>query len=229
MDEMILARLERLENENRTLKRIMLGFLVLVGAVILMGQARAPRTIEAERFILKDAAGVTRARLEMEPKDRPTLTLLDAKGFPLVSLGAGEGPFLNICARGCEHQVQIGTFSKDVFGLAVFGKNKGGPLGGIRAALGVVKGVPGLNLFGESSEELAALDFEGGPRLLLSHPDGSAVLLQKSSFHVSDKQGFRTTIGSTDLETTGTGETHKTSAASIVLFGKDGKALWSAP
>ncbi len=36
-------------------------------------------------------------------------------------------------------------------------------------------------------------------------------------------------IGSTELETPRTGETHKTSAASVVLFGKDGKALWTAP
>jgi len=34
---------------------------------------------------------------------------------------------------------------------------------------------------------------------------------------------------STGLLTPHTGETHKTSAASVVLFGKAGKVIWSAP
>ncbi len=46
---------------------------------------------------------------------------------------------------------------------------------------------------------------------------------------LSDPEGFQTTVGSTNLVTPRTGETHKTSAASLVLFGKDGKVLWSAP
>ncbi len=46
---------------------------------------------------------------------------------------------------------------------------------------------------------------------------------------ITDEAGFRSLVGSVDLETTPTGQTHKTSAASLVLFGKDGKVLWSAP
>lgn len=92
----------------------------------------------------------------------------------------------------------------------------------------MVKGVPGLNLFSDDSTQQASLDLEAGPRLLLSDQTG-IVSLEKASLEVSDKQGFRTKIGSTELETPRTGETHKTSAASVVLFGKDGKTLWSAP
>lgn len=46
---------------------------------------------------------------------------------------------------------------------------------------------------------------------------------------VLDKQGFETIIGRTDLETAKTGESHKTSAASIVIFDKDKKVIWKAP
>jgi len=46
---------------------------------------------------------------------------------------------------------------------------------------------------------------------------------------LSDSQGYQTAIGSTDLSTPRTGETHKTSAASVVLIGKDKRVLWSAP
>jgi len=225
----ILARLGRVERENRRLKRMAVGVLVLAGAVILMGQARpSNRTIEAERFVLKDASGRIRARLEMELSDRPTLALLDAKGFPLVSLEAGESPSLNLCKGSCDQQVWLGTFPNGLFGLALYGKDKGAPLHGLQAGLGVVNGVPGLNLYGKDATEGASLDLEAGPRLFLSDQNGD-VSLEKASLEVSDKQGFRAKIGSTELETPRTGETHKTSAASVVLFGKDGKALWTAP
>ena len=39
----------------------------------------------------------------------------------------------------------------------------------------------------------------------------------------------KTVIGSIDLETPRTGETHKTSAASVVLFDKDKQVVWQAP
>jgi len=53
----ILARLGRVERENRRMKRTGLGVLVLVGAVLLMGQAHSKRTVEAENFVLKDESG----------------------------------------------------------------------------------------------------------------------------------------------------------------------------
>lgn len=231
----ILARLGRVERENRRLRQGGLGVLVLAGVVLLMGQAHPNRTIEAEKFVLKDASGRIRARLEMELVDRPTLTLLDARGFPLVSLAAGENPLLTLCKGHCEKQAQL-VISKDLVGLALYEGGEGwnpmageqGKLNGLRAGFGVIKGIPGLNLFGTNLNEQASLDLEKGPRLLLSSPDGM-LSFEKTSFELSDMQGFRTMIGSTELETPRTGETHKTSAASIVLFGKDGKALWSAP
>jgi hypothetical protein len=46
---------------------------------------------------------------------------------------------------------------------------------------------------------------------------------------VHDPNGFETILGNIDLVTERTGETHKTSAASLVLFGKGNKVLWQAP
>jgi len=62
----IVHRLDRLERENRRLKRI--GALVLVGiaAVVLMGQAKpskVPKVIEAQEFVLKDSNGGVRGVL----------------------------------------------------------------------------------------------------------------------------------------------------------------------
>jgi hypothetical protein len=125
----------------------------------------------------------------------------------------GESPFLTLCQGRCESAVQIGTFSDAVFGLTLFGKNTGTPSHGLRAAVGMNKGVPDFDLFGEDATEHASLDLDtSGPRLELS-----------------DKQGFSTVIGDSELEKPRTGEKRKSSAASIVLYGKDGIPLWLAP
>lgn len=44
-----------------------------------------------------------------------------------------------------------------------------------------------------------------------------------------DSDGFSADLGVTDTSIARTGEQRKTSAASLVLFGKNGKVLWSAP
>jgi hypothetical protein len=48
---------------------------------------------------------------------------------------------------------------------------------------------------------------------------------------VRDSNGFNASLGVTDSVTVRTGEQHKSTAASLTLFGsgKDGKVLWSAP
>jgi hypothetical protein len=46
---------------------------------------------------------------------------------------------------------------------------------------------------------------------------------------VSDSQGSQTAIGVVSLVTPSTGETHKTSVASLVLFDKNKNVIWRAP
>ena len=65
--------------------------------------------------------------------------------------------------------------------------------------------------------------FAGGERTYLKLED------KQATFELYDKAGFKTMVGTTDLLTPQTGESHRTSAASLVMFGKDDKVLWSAP
>lgn len=193
----ILVRLGQVETENRRLKRAGLGFLVLVGGLILMGQAKPNRTIEAERFVLNDASGRVRAKLEMTV-NRPTLSLLDEKGFPVVSLVAGEDPFMMLCSRGCGQQVQLGSYSNDLFGVALYAKDKGAPLHGLQAAMGVFKGMPGFELYSEAGEQATLdLDMSGRSELVLRDRSGAS--------------------------------TNRIDSDSILIVGRDGKSLWSAP
>ena len=50
-----------------------------------------------------------------------------------------------------------------------------------------------------------------------------------AALRLSDSRGFSTTIGSADLVTPSTGETHQTSAASIRMSNDKGNVIWAAP
>ena len=92
-----------------------------------------------------------------------------------------------------------------------------------------------LDFYGEQDSQHTMLRAEGGMATLgLASRDvnGTVWLTAGKSgprLNLSDKEGFRTVLGSTGLVTPSTGETHKTSAASLVLFDKGGHVTWSAP
>jgi hypothetical protein len=106
---------------------------------------------------------------------------------------------------------------------------------------------PALTLFDEKGqmrvtldqEEIVFFDPQGPPRVTLGdglgadlwlvEGDGSLATLTPNSLELSDNGGFAAKFGVTDLVTPRTGETHKTSAASVVLFDKDKNVIWKAP
>jgi hypothetical protein len=234
----ILQRIERLEAENRRLKRLGVLALVLLGAIFLMAQTpRAPKSVEANSFVLHDADGRIRARLAFCASS-PCLTLLDANEHAVTTLDGA----------GLKTQMLV---LNDLKGKAW------GVLANYATLKTKVGGGPSLSLFGPNGENQAELRIEpDGPTLAFSDTDGKRLLVARvfrgsphfwladhgemprlalslsgsePSITVSDAEGFETKIGTTDLVTTRTGETNKTSAASLVLFGKDNKVLWRAP
>ena len=60
--EMLCARLDKLERSNQRLKAI-LSISFCIGAVLLFIGAAAPKVVEAEKFILRDAGGVERGEI----------------------------------------------------------------------------------------------------------------------------------------------------------------------
>jgi len=204
----IECRLEKLERQNRRMKLAGLGAFVIAGTLLLMGQARPvqPSTIRGNRFVLVDAQGQERAVIEMY-KGGPVLALCNANKNPSAVLSTlsliGD---LSLC--GANRQARaLDAFSAAGPSLALYDAH-----GTPRAQLGVSWGYSGLTLSDVNGKTRAGLHaFSGGPMLDLY-----------------DASGFEAIVGSTDVLTS-TGETHETSAASIVLFGKDKKVLWSAP
>ena len=82
--ETILERLEKIENENRFLRRMGLLILLVSGASLTVGPTvgsfgAGRRSQHVEEFALKDESGNVRAKLVVSG-DAPRLTLYDAEG-----------------------------------------------------------------------------------------------------------------------------------------------------
>ena len=87
-------RLERLERQNRNFKRAAAVVSVVAVSVLLMGQARKPRTIEVETIRLLDRQGRERVTIGTTDlsafikgaKPIPEISLLDENGRVRVNL-----------------------------------------------------------------------------------------------------------------------------------------------
>jgi hypothetical protein len=115
----LVARILVLERQNRLFKRVGVILLISIAAFVFIAQARPPRTLEAEQFILRDAQGrerlaigtprVSGVALDLAPDDaavwisgnngvdRAILTneglrFADDKGRPLESYLANPRP-----------------------------------------------------------------------------------------------------------------------------------------
>ena len=187
--EDLLDRLAKLEKQNRRFKLVGVAALVGVTLLLVMGQAPAKKTVEANEFILRDGGGNVRARLAMPNEGTgamPQMVFLDAKGNTSLELDGGIA----------------GVIGGSVGILDEQGKRVG----------------------------MFASTFDGGTLWVRAKGSGSSLArLLPGRGEVSDDQGFQAVVGTVDLVTPTTGETHKTSAASLVLFAKDKTAIWRAP
>jgi hypothetical protein len=141
-----MARLDRLERESRRWRRAALGAWLAIAALLLLGQGSprgarppAPRAVEAERFVLRNAQGRAGATLGWEADDMPRLVLHDPAGRPrtLLTVGSGGAPGLSL----------LGADGKTVRAALVVGPD----------------GAPGLALFDAAGKpRLAAALFHTG-------------------------------------------------------------------
>ena len=91
--ETLARRLDRVERENRRVKLAGAVVLAIIGTLTLMGQAARGRTIEAEKFLVRDTNGRQRAALEVDADGSLSLNFYgtDQKprgGFSVDSSGA---------------------------------------------------------------------------------------------------------------------------------------------
>ena len=244
----LVERIGKLEAQNCRLKRTGIAVTVLISAVLFMGQEQTNRVVEANAFHLMDASGKIRAQLSMEMSG-PILSLLDARGSPVVSLAGGDKPVLVLNKPGATEQIQLGT-TKTHFGLGLYDK-------AIRVGLSIQNGTPSIDLFdGSGTAQATLVARPTGSFLRLRNPAGQEISTLwvdssagGSSFNMSgsagslsvnlgeeaggpgleltDNDGFSTIIGRREIANTGRKD--RKPAASLLLLGKDRRALWSAP
>ena len=185
--------------------------------------------VRAQRFELTDSAGKVRALLSVKDTETPLLEFLDAGGTPRAVLGLfARGQDARLELQDNQHKVSLGVF---------------GGLPHLR--IYDAKGFDLLNLgvrpsfTGEWHAHLTLIDRHGvgvedhpfGPRpprrvraeLAVSDEGRAALTLE-------DKDGnTRAVLGSTKIQRLRTNSVEERPEASLILFGPDGRALFSAP
>jgi hypothetical protein len=152
-------------------------------------------------LVLTGQAGKNRAL------DADSLVIRDANGRVRIELGIGDDTSPTLRMYG-------GSDSKNA-SLSLRSSQKGSTL----SFMTLPSGVPFLILSSEG---------EDGPSLLLQDRTGGAAI-QPASVNTWDNDKFSSYVGRTGTVDTKTGSNTKSSAASLTLFGKDGKVIWRAP
>ncbi len=168
--ETLARRLDRVERENGRLKRSGVVALAVIAALGLMGQAttgKVAKVVEAEKFVLRDAGGTIRARLEILSFGKVQLVLFDKDDKPQSTLGVGSDG-AGLILGGKEGTTFLSTtlllFSGKDFkvrlGMALFPPQE-----------------PGLILAGSNGKHRAKLILgdDNAPALRLFDPDGKVI------------------------------------------------------
>jgi hypothetical protein len=91
----LAARVEKLELQNRWLKRGGVAVILLAVVLLSIGRARTSRTVEAERFLVKDVNGKVRAELAVSAEGLSAFRLYDLNGNEREVMGVLKAaPFL---------------------------------------------------------------------------------------------------------------------------------------
>ena len=146
----ILERISRLEEQNQRLKKLSAAILVLLSAVLLMGQATpSPRVLEAQRFVLKDSDGNVRGWMG---------TI--GKGSELVLGNVNAQPMIRLI---------VSTDSSD---MHFFGSGRSG------MNLGLDSGTPDISMIGAEGKGTATIAFKDpGPSFTLEDAKGSSTIV----------------------------------------------------
>ncbi len=132
----LLKRLDRLEEQNRWLKRAGAIVVTLGCAAVLAGAAAPKKTLEAEEILLRGPNGETRAKLGMNDSgDAVRLSLLDRKGTPRAGLAVtNDGPILALMDENERVRTHIDSKGMSILSakgdnqLLIFGGEDTGPV-----------------------------------------------------------------------------------------------------
>jgi hypothetical protein len=170
---------------------------------------------------LADGHGRDRVFLGSDDVFGGTLSLLDQKGDPGTVLHADDAELPHTTMKEAETS-NLGLVANDkgVHAILAVGEDK--------AAQIALEDKDNKHVLMLGPTAVSFLEFSGDIKAPPKPSDIKAVLT-RGSLDLADELGFAARVGVGDLITPRTGETHKTSAASLVLFDKDKNVIWKAP
>jgi hypothetical protein len=237
----VLERLENLERQNRRWKHLGLLFLLIAGSGFLLTQvprkALSAAPTQAVQAATYDTLVVHRLELRDKAGKLRGIWTVDDKG-PILGLYGDAGEVRGIWRVNDDKGTGLTLYDPAGKVRAALALPAHGPVLALnnaaekpRAWLSLVDDSPWLTLYNTAGEPHAGLGL--GSLYLLSQNHKVMANLRvdddDSSLSLADAQHFQAVVGVTELQTTRTGESHKTSAAAVTLLGKDGKVIWRAP
>ncbi len=151
--ETLARRLDKVERENRRLKRAGVLVLAVIAAVVLMGQATPSKVVEAPKFVLRDASGRVHAVLGTVNKRAVSLALITKNGKPRVVLGVSSDGSLSLSFydKDVNRRAVLGLRADDSPDLSLLDKD-----GKLRARLSLNDEGSATLVFTDSGGEISA-------------------------------------------------------------------------
>jgi hypothetical protein len=195
----LYERVDRLEKQNRWMK--LMGVVAILSAVVLLvsGQAK----VDAKKTV-----------------EANEFVLKDTNGVVRAKLGMGlvfplkDGPGLVLYNEGGHERAAVAASEEQ----AQIRLTSGGPVTSF-ASSSMWAGLPG--------KDGSGVAITGPSGVVRMNLDGAVI--GGPQIALQDKEGYETHLGKTDTVFTKSGKTQQTSAASVVMFDKEKKVLWSAP
>lgn len=212
----LIGRLEKLERDNRRLKRGGFALLVMLAAMATIYASRpVPQKVTAHEFDVVDDAGRAQIKLSTTPRGLiSSIKVLDAQGNRAASISVF--PWASY--------VTVGKDGGDI--AQITGGMMGSYVGVVQSQHlnAALAGKSGKALREAVKSSLTRLESEASVSMGLS-PSG------RPGITVRDAQGYSMDVGSTSTITPATGQTQNTSADSIIMFGNGKKhhVIWQAP
>jgi hypothetical protein len=221
----LMDRVDKLERQNRSLRRFVVALSVLAACVPLMGQVPSPSVadeIRARRVVIVDDKGRVRADLAVlgdgsavaldfrDEAGQIRAELVHSKEGPALILGDGSGQVRAALEAGDD---RVGLTLKDSNGKR-------------RLGLAAVKDQSGLQLFDEAETVQASLGLrKTGPALSLRNGNEKAfailgILGDDPSLRLEDVRGNSAWLGARESAS---------SAAHLSLKDKQSEKTWQAP
>ncbi len=204
-EQEFLRRIERLEKQNKEFRLMGILTCLLLCAMVTMAQKSAkkvsPRAIEASAIALKDDTGVSRVKLS--PKG---IEFYDEKG-KFAGAVREDVTILNDVKAS---QLYVFDMSgRDRIRLAMNGER------------------PSIQMLNEQGKVRTAVGQEA--IVLLGNTKDEYNSITSDRVSIRDASTSTATLGVTETIDKNSGKERKTSAATITLFGRDGKVIWQAP